>query len=379
MNVQNWRISSLGHVLHRRLLTLIVLSYALAATAPAAGLLIKETRVNLGVAPTAIVTLPQLLLSLLLVCAGVRVRGERVWQIAHRPGPLLIGLLANLAIPLVYLVLLMPALRGWHSASEAGTILIGLALVASMPVAGSSAGWAQNSGGDMTLSLGLVIASTLLSPLTTPIALRIVGWFSPPGDADELHVLAGATTASFLILWVLFPSLLGIAFGRLLGHARVTKIERWLKLFSSITLLVLCYTNASACLPRALGVPDWDFLALTSVFVMGLCAVTFATGHILGHLIGADREQRAALTFGLGMSNNGTGLVLASVVLASRPLVMLPIIVYNLTQHVVAGGVHSLLRRSELTGQSRVLARINRNAHVAQTNSSYSVTRRMSQ
>ena len=78
---------------------------------------------------------------------------------------------------------------------------------------------------------------------------------------------------------------------------------------------------------------------------MGLCGVTFASGHVLGRLVGADREQRAALMFGLGMSNNGTGLVLASVALASRPLVMLPIIVYNLTQHLVAGGVHSLLRR----------------------------------
>jgi BASS family bile acid:Na+ symporter len=346
MNVRNWQITGIGHVIHRRLLTLIVITYALAATAPAAGLFIKETRVNLGVESAGIVTLPQLLLSFLLVSAGVCVRGERVCQIVHRPGPLLIGLVANLAIPLFYLVLLTPALRGWHSAHEGGTILNGLALVASMPVAGSSAGWAQNSGGDMTLSLGLVIASTILSPLTTPIALRIVGWFSSSADADELHVLAGATTGSFLIVWVLFPSLLGIITGRLLGEVRVTKIERWLKLLSSITLLVLCYTNASACLPDALGTPDWDFLALTSVFVTGLCAVTFASGHILGHVMGADRAQRAALTFGLGMSNNGTGLVLASVVLASRPLVMLPIIVYNLTQHVVACGVHALLRRS---------------------------------
>ena len=135
------------------------------------------------------------------------------------------------------------------------------------------------------------------------------------------------------------------------------------------------------CLPATWpsAFPIGISLLSPSVFVMGLCAVTFATGHILGHLIGADREQRAALTFGLGMSNNGTGLVLASVALASRPLVMLPIIIYNLTQHVVAGGVHSLLRRSEPTGQSRVLARINRNAHVAPRNSSYSVTSRMSQ
>jgi predicted Na+-dependent transporter len=54
-------------------------------------------------------------------------------------------------------------------------ILVGLALVASMPVAGSSTAWSQNTDGDMALSLGLVLLTTLLSPLTTPAALHAVG------------------------------------------------------------------------------------------------------------------------------------------------------------------------------------------------------------
>jgi BASS family bile acid:Na+ symporter len=40
--------------------------------------------------------------------------------------------------------------------------------------------------------------------------------------------------------------------------------------------------------------------------------------------------------FGLGMNNNGTGLVLASLLLSEHPQVMLPIIAYNLVQHFVA-------------------------------------------
>ena len=51
--------------------------------------------------------------------------------------------------------------------------------------------------------------------------------------------------------------------------------------------------------------------------------------------------------FGLGMNNNGTGLVLASTAMASMPLAMLPIIIYNLAQHLIAGGVNALLRRAE--------------------------------
>ncbi len=49
--------------------------------------------------------------------------------------------------------------------------------------------------------------------------------------------------------------------------------------------------------------------------------------------------------FGLGMNNNGTGLVLASMTLAAHPLVLLPIIFYNLVRHLVAGAVAMLLSR----------------------------------
>ena len=49
--------------------------------------------------------------------------------------------------------------------------------------------------------------------------------------------------------------------------------------------------------------------------------------------------------FALGMNNNGTGLVLASMAMADHPRVMLPIIFYNMVQHLVAGGAYSLIGR----------------------------------
>jgi BASS family bile acid:Na+ symporter len=49
------------------------------------------------------------------------------------------------------------------------------------------------------------------------------------------------------------------------------------------------------------------------------------------------------------MNNNGTGLVLASVALADHPQTMLPIIFYNLVQHLVASVVdrHVRVKRDE--------------------------------
>ena len=60
------------------------------------------------------------------------------------------------------------------------------------------------------------------------------------------------------------------------------------------------------------------------------------------------------MMFGLGMSNNGSGLVLAATALAGEPRVMLPILFYNLVQHVVAGSaaylIHNGCARAEAMG-----------------------------
>src|SRR5262249_37201713 len=104
------------------------------------------------------------------------------------------------------------------------------------------------------------------------------------------------------------------------------------------------YSNASVSLPKAIESHDTDFLAMMLLIAASLCAVAFLAGWWISRLMKADRGQQAAMMFGLGMNNNGTGLVLASMELADHPRVMLPIIMYNLIQHLAAGVVdHGLL------------------------------------
>jgi BASS family bile acid:Na+ symporter len=344
------RISAVSHFVHRHLLKFIILSYGLAAAFPGPGLWLKETNLLdlAGVSGQFALTPSKLLLWLLLFNAGLRVRGGRIGQLVRRPEVMLAGLAANLVVPLAFLALMIPVLQAWHSPDEAAIVLVGLALVSSMPIAGSSTGWAQAADGDMTLSLGLLVGSTLLSPLTTPASLHALGMLAPGHYGEQLHELAGRGTGTFLVAWVLIPSALGIVARATLSEGRFESVERRLKIVAPASLLVLCFANASSCLPQALGNPDWDFLGIIMVFVVGLCTLTFGAGHVIGRLAGADRSQRVALVFGLGMNNNGTGLVLASMAMGSQPLVMLPIIVYNLVQHLIAGAVRSLLRRADL-------------------------------
>jgi BASS family bile acid:Na+ symporter len=340
-------VSTVSHLLHAHFLWFLLGSYAVAALWPAFGLWIRDVwlgQVYLGGNETRI-TLPMLMLALLLLNAGLGVQTSRLRNLWRSAALLGSGLAANLLLPIAFIFGVSLVMRPWHEPDEVQHLLVGLALVASMPIAGSSTAWSQNNNGSMALSLGLVLLSTLLSPLTTPAALHSVGLMASGSYATELHRLAAQGTGMFLAACVVLPAFLGILGRVAVGGARIDAAKPQLKLANSVNLLLLNYSNASVSLPRVLTDPDWDFLAVTLGIAVGLCVLAFASGWWLARLFRAEPAQRISLMFGLGMNNNGTGLVLASLALAHLPQVMLPIIFYNLVQHLVAGSVSFLLYR----------------------------------
>jgi BASS family bile acid:Na+ symporter len=346
--MMNWKhlVERGSHFVHQNFLWLLVGSYAAAAVLPAPGLFLRNVSLGEYDLPQedTVVTLPMAMLALLLFNAGLGVRIAELRHLLRSPAALLAGLVANLAIPIAFIFLVTLGMRAWHNADEVQNILVGLALIASMPIAGSSTAWAQNANGDLALSLGMVLLSTVLSPATTPAALHAVGLMAQGDYASTLHDMAGYGTGAFLLLCVLLPSGLGILVHGAVGPNRVAPVKPALQLINSLNLLLLNYSNAAVSLPQAVRDPDWDFLTVTLTIVVALCALAFASGWLLARLLKTDPTQRAALMFGLGMNNNGTGLVLASMTMATHPAVMLPIIFYNLVQHLAAGVVDALLR-----------------------------------
>jgi BASS family bile acid:Na+ symporter len=95
--------------------------------------------------------------------------------------------------------------------------------------------------------------------------------------------------------------------------------------------------NAAVSLPQIVAHPDADFLALALLVTVFLCFVMFGAGWLLARLLRLDHARQAPLVFGLGMNNNGAGLVVAANALGDHPLVLLPILLYNLVQHLGAG------------------------------------------
>lgn len=340
-------IAAVQHVVHKYFIWIIVLSYIIAATFPGLGLMIRSIELgSIDVARTQInFLLPLVMLAFLLFNAGLGIRTTELTSLMRNPSPLVAGAAANLFAPLAFVVGVSVTMKLWHNPDEVQQILTGLALVASMPIAGASTAWAQNANGNLALSLGLILVTTMCSPALTPIILHAVGFMTTGDYSEDLHELAKNGAGAFLGVWIILPSLLGMLAQRILGEKHTALISPYLKLGNFGVLVLLNYSNASLSLPGVVSQPDFDFVIIILIVVTLLCLVMFGVGYFLARGFRSDRAGTASLMFGLGMNNNGAGLVLASLTLSDHPGVMLPIILYNLIQHFVASLIDKMLSR----------------------------------
>ncbi|MFZ1744787.1 MAG: bile acid:sodium symporter [Nitrospirales bacterium] len=334
-------VEALIPIIHRYFIWATIGAYVLAAIAPQLGLWMRN--IELGsvtlLQQNVVLSVPLFLLASLLFNAGLGVKVRELRQLLHQPLVLLSGLVGNLATPLVCILGFSVALQLWNNSEEVQQILVGLALVAAMPIAGASPAWAQNANGNLALSLGLVLLTTALSPIFTPMVLHVVGLVTIDDYSEDLHELASDGVVAFLGIWVILPSVLGILTQWALGERHLATAKPYLKLFNYGVLVSLTYSNAALALPKAFSHPDIAFLVIVAVISLTLCLAAFGAGYLLSRVFRTDRSDRVSLMFGLGMNNNGAGLVLASMALGDHPEVMLPIIFYNLVQHLMAAAV----------------------------------------
>ena len=335
-------VTKITHFIHKYFLPLLIVSYVLAGVLPAPGLALRQLSfgsITLPALGQTNMSISLVMLSFLLFNAGLGIQTRELVGLRKRPLILAAGFLGNILVPILLVLSFHGILAKWHNPDELQNMLVGFALIAAMPIAGSSAAWAQNANGNISLSLGLVLASTILSPLTTPLVLHLYGLLTHGDYSEDLHELAQQDTNTFLCLTVVIPSLLGIATHVLLGEERTARLKPFLKLVNFIFLLLLNYSNACTSLPEVFSKPDWDLLALILISTSIVCSVAFFSGWLISRLFKTDLSDRAALMFSLGMNNNGTGMVLASATLADHPAVLVPMIFYTLVQQVIAAAV----------------------------------------
>lgn len=325
------RFSKAAAWMHRNFLWLLVASYLLAGVAPGPGLAIR--RLSL----TSQVTAPMLLLALLLFCAAVVVRWSQVRDLMQRPGILLLGLIAVWIVPGLFVSGLSLVLPQILKAQATAGMMVGLALVAAMPVANSSVAWCQNARGNVAIGLGLIILTIVLSPVAAPQMLRWMGLALSDLETAQCEQLVARFTGTFFIVWVILPSLAGMAVNRLAGSARIVRARPWIRIVSAITLLVLNYANASLAMPKVFDDEGPGTLLVSALLAIALSALGIASASVMARLLRLPRTSWISLVFGFSMKHTGLALVLAGEVLQTEPRVILMIVLATLLQHIVAG------------------------------------------
>jgi BASS family bile acid:Na+ symporter len=317
---------------HSHLLWLLIIAYVLGAISPEVGLWIRGTSGSSG-------WLLKGMLALLLLNAALGFQFQQLRNLPAKGVVLATALVAGLALPAAYVACLAGVVGFWLPAESTYAFVLGLGVVAAMPVAASSTAWSQNADGNLGLSLGLLLASTLCVPVTAPVILQLSMATAAVAPREGFHSLVASTTGLFLTQWVVAPIVCGVVLRRLLGRDRIDRAKPYLKLANIINLLVLNYANAALALPSVVRSPQPLTLLFVGTSTVGLAIVAFAAAHAVARVHHADPAQRASLFFALGMKNNGAGLVLVATAMVEPGPILLPIILYNLIQHLGAAVV----------------------------------------
>lgn len=337
-------IAAWAHWLHRYFLGALLATYALSGLLPGPGSVIREFAVTFPGGHQERASM--LLLAVLLFCAAAVIQWSQIRDLLERPWVVVLALLTAWLGPALVVLAFSPLLPWLDMHDATAGMMVGFALVAAMPVANSSAGWTQNAGGNVALSLALIVLSVLLSPVATPNVLKLMGWALSVDDIERIETLVTQFSGWKFILWVILPSLAGAAAAWLAGHRRIAHAKPWFRLITLVTILVLNYANASLAIAQIWTGERMIVIVIAAVMATAVSLVGIFLATLQARLCGLSRPTWMALAFGLSMKHTGLALVLAGSFLQDQPRVILVVLLTTLAQHIAAGAIDLYIQRS---------------------------------
>ncbi|WP_369241439.1 sodium-dependent transporter [Streptomyces sp. R21] len=356
--------------LRRRLGRAMALAYVLALMAPGPGLWLRHAH-GLPLDGTHELPLPStsLLLGLVLFSAGLQVPAQALGQLLRRPRTLLAGLVLHVLAPLLIIPLVAFLLR-WTPDSDGGSGLItAMIMLLAMPVAAGATVWTGKGQGDQPTMVGLVLVSTLLSPLTLPVTVQALAPLLHGEYVGTVEAAGQTANSGFTLTGVVLPCAAGLACRLVMtrpglarpglarrGLARPGRARRgpsrpglarpWLsRLLSAVVptamlgSLVLTYANAAGALGSFLAHPRPLLLTAALAVAAVVCTLSFATGRIAARVLRLDAPAASSLTLACGMNNSSASAVLITNALPDKPHLLLPVLAYGLLQKTAANRV----------------------------------------
>ena len=236
-------------------------------------------------------------LGVIMFGMGLTIRMEDFRAIFSRPKEVVIGAVAQYTIMPVIAWLLCKVMN------LPADLALGVILVGCCPGGTASNVITYIAGGDVALSVGMTIVSTLAAPLMTPFLV---------------YVLAGAwVEVSFwamvlsVVKVILVPVLLGV-FLRSLAGEHVDKVS--------------------------------DVMPLVSVVAIhNFCGMML--GFLAAKIFHVEYSRTTAIAIEVGMQNSGLAVSLAAANFAANPLATLPGAIFSVW-HNIAGSIFAGIRRA---------------------------------
>lgn len=362
-------ISRLAHLLGKYFVVALIGCYVLAMLNPELAVWISQRRFDVGPLHGSLQTALLAIALFVSACAAaIRTRPDQRRSDSNVPATTRAGLFEKSQVIAGYLAtrtLLLACGLFLLWLQPRSSLAFGFVFILAMPAAVSSVPWTYRLKGNVRLILILLIASTLLTPLTwilsEPIIISAMSslpdeTLQAPIDVETSREIVSHSTSTNsattdpkaaiqklgaqlpLIQWLWFapPILGGFLVGQTKFMQRLGKHTDALRIISSLIILLLNFGNAGRLAEYISSVELYAAFGLASAQAIVVSLVALTLGSLLSRLLRQPRENQVALGFAMGMFNTGMAMVLVATALPNRPEILIPIMVFTLTQHLVA-------------------------------------------
>ena len=212
-------------------------------------------------------------------------------------------------------------------------LVAGIVLEYSVPVAVVSTMWIDMHDGDSSLGLATLLVSTVLSPMTIPLTLKLL--LGTTVEVDALDMVWSMTVQ------IAIPALAGTAVNHF-GHGwGKRELSPALAPATKVMLILVILANSTAAAPY---MRNLSLLHLGVVVFIGMfSAIGFLVGFALARISHQGRARAATMTFQSGLRNISAGAVVAARYLPGES--MLPVIAGTLFQQILAAFAGKLIDR----------------------------------
>ena len=255
---------------------------------------------------------------------GLTIKMGDFQVVFSRPKEILIGCLAQYTV-MPFLAWILAVVLKLPEDLALGVILVGCC-----PGGTASNVITYIAGGDVALSVGMTIVSTLLSPLATPSLVYFLAgaWVEVSFAAMVLSV----------VKVILVPVLFGILIRSILGK-QIQKISELLPLISVVSIVMIISGIVAV---NADKIISCGMLVLGVVILHNLCGM--GIGLAAAKLLKVPYDKVTAIAIEVGMQNSGLAISLATANFAANPLATLPGAIFSVW-HNISGSVFAGIRR----------------------------------